>query len=215
MQDNATKQKTAWKELNYYTDQEKQTLLQEAELMLLSCKNLRNPKSSSSSSSSTSLSSKSPFIHVVEPLGFIADEQDSKAYLVMEYYEGGDMRQYIKEMSVKGTEIKVDNAWKITGQIGLSLNQLHQNDIIHGDMKPENVLLTKDYYVKLADFGLSKMLEQGQTAALLVGGTLFYFAPEVLEVQKDDQTVEKEEKKDDQTEKEKKPKDNVQKFWRL
>ncbi|KAA6335151.1 MAG: hypothetical protein EZS28_052997, partial [Streblomastix strix] len=54
-------------------------------------------------------------------------------------------RQFIKEMSVKGTEIKVENAWKITGQLGLSLYQLHQNDIIHADLKPENVLLTKDY----------------------------------------------------------------------
>ncbi|KAA6380100.1 MAG: hypothetical protein EZS28_024373 [Streblomastix strix] len=79
-------------------------------------------------------------------------------------------------------------------------------------MKPENVLLTKDYYVKLADFGLSRMLEQGQTAALLIGGTLYYFAPEVLEGQKDDQTVEKEEKKDDQTvEKEEKKDDQTEK----
>ncbi|KAA6380403.1 MAG: hypothetical protein EZS28_024070, partial [Streblomastix strix] len=48
MQDNTTNQKTAWKELNYYTDQEKQNAHREAELMLQLSNNLKYPKSSSS-----------------------------------------------------------------------------------------------------------------------------------------------------------------------
>ncbi|KAA6341125.1 MAG: hypothetical protein EZS28_052481, partial [Streblomastix strix] len=111
-------------------------------------------------------------------------------------------------MSKQGKEIQVINAWKIAGQLGLSLNQIHQNEIIHGDLKPENVLLTKDFQVKLVDFGLSRMLKDGKTSTVQYGGTLYYFAPEYIGSQKLEKSDKTENLKDHNSEKDKREQDD-------
>ncbi|KAA6371456.1 MAG: putative NEK protein kinase, partial [Streblomastix strix] len=125
----------------------------------------------------------SQFIHVVEPLGFFVNEDEEKAYLVMELCSEGDLRSYIKNMRKQGTEIGAKKCWEFVSSIITAVNQLHVNDIIHGDLKPENVLLTEDIKVKLADFGLSRKLQQGKEYMTHLGGTTFYLPPELLQIQ--------------------------------
>ena len=61
-----------------------------------------------------------------------------------------------------------------------SIEELHRNDIIYRDLKPENVLIGYDGYAKITDFGLSKENIQGNSEAHSFWGTPEYLAPEIL-----------------------------------
>ncbi|KAA6391384.1 MAG: hypothetical protein EZS28_013087, partial [Streblomastix strix] len=63
-------------------------------------------------------------------------------------------------------------AWDYVEQITSALQLLHSVGIIHGDIKPANVLLTGDNRIKLADFGLARKLKDGRNSATASGGTL-------------------------------------------
>ncbi|KAA6322713.1 MAG: hypothetical protein EZS28_054403 [Streblomastix strix] len=92
----------AVKEVDYDSDEEKQRFHKEVSVMRDVYHILQQASSSSSSQSSDS---QPPFIHVVEPLGYFFNEDKDKAYLVLEYCENGDLRQYIQSMKNFGTEI--------------------------------------------------------------------------------------------------------------
>ena len=57
---------------------------------------------------------------------------------------------------------------------------MHENNIMHRDLKPDNMMVDADGYLKLIDFGLSKKIRKGQLAQTMCGTTL-YMAPEVIE----------------------------------
>ena len=61
----------------------------------------------------------------------------------------------------------------------MALNYLHSQGIVYGDLKPENILIDKYGYVKLTDFGASKLLN-GKQSVMGFAGTPDYLAPEVL-----------------------------------
>ncbi|XP_076271780.1 serine/threonine-protein kinase greatwall [Rhynchophorus ferrugineus] len=77
----------------------------------------------------------------------------SSIYLVMEYMVGGDLKSLL---SVYGF-FDESMATFYIAEVSLALEYLHQHSIIHRDIKPDNMLLSKDGHVKLTDFGLSKV----------------------------------------------------------
>ncbi|KAA6372108.1 MAG: putative CBL-interacting serine/threonine-protein kinase 19, partial [Streblomastix strix] len=93
----------------------------------------------------------------IEILGFFVDD-DVKAFLIMEYCEGGNLHQYINDMKNKGKMISEQDAWTFISQMASAIFQMHSNGVIHGDLKPSNVLLTRDRKIKLGDFGLARKL---------------------------------------------------------
>lgn len=102
-------------------------------------------------------------------------EEDSIYYIVMEYVEGQTLKEYIQQNS----PVKVDVALKIMQQLASAINHAHQNQIIHRDIKPQNILIDKNGNVKITDFGIAMALSYTaitQTNAVL--GSVHYLSPE-------------------------------------
>ncbi|KAA6397734.1 MAG: putative NEK protein kinase [Streblomastix strix] len=120
-------------------------------------------------------------VPIVEPLGFFLNEDNTKAYQVMEYCERSDLKGYINNMKKTGTEISEDDAWGLISQICSITHKLHSLRIIHGDFKPENILLTKDNQIKLCDFGFVKKINEGEDSVDSREFTMLYVAPETFQ----------------------------------
>jgi serine/threonine protein kinase len=73
--------------------------------------------------------------------------------------------------------------WTIFAQITDALAYIHSKRIIHRDLKPANVLMMADETIKLADFGLGRLLKEGETSAKSNCGTPYYMAPERIKEQ--------------------------------
>lgn len=100
-------------------------------------------------------------------------------YLVMEYVSGETARDRV---SRKGP-LAVDEALRITLGAALGLAEAHSKRIVHRDVKPDNILVSREGRVKVSDLGLAKALENEKDAGLTQGvmGTPQYMAPEQWE----------------------------------
>ena len=102
-------------------------------------------------------------------------------YFIMEYVDGANLRQIQRAQKLSTRE-----ALQIIPQICEALQFAHDEGVVHRDIKPENVLLDKKGRVKIADFGLAKILgleprDLTLTGAKDVMGTPHYMAPEQVE----------------------------------
>jgi predicted Ser/Thr protein kinase len=99
-------------------------------------------------------------------------------YIVMEYVEGNDLRDLIREAGALPPEKIVD----LGCQIAAALEYAHRSGLVHRDIKSQNVLVTPDGKVKVADFGIAVVLGEGSiTQAGMVIGSVHYMAPEQAE----------------------------------
>jgi serine/threonine-protein kinase Chk2 len=103
------------------------------------------------------------------------NERD-RVYLVLELAPEGELFNYI----VMKQKLGEDECRKLFVQLFQGIKYLHERNIVHRDIKPENILMVdKDLHVKLADFGLAKIIgEESFTTTLC--GTPSYVAPEIL-----------------------------------
>ncbi len=102
-------------------------------------------------------------------------------YLLMEFVDGLNLRQLLQAGKMPSAQ-----ALTIVPKICEALQYAHEQGIVHRDIKPENILLDKSGRVKIADFGIAKMMgdETGQqtlTGAKEAVGTPHYMAPEQIE----------------------------------
>jgi tetratricopeptide (TPR) repeat protein len=109
-------------------------------------------------------------------------EEKSEIYLVMEYVEGETLRQRLLR------PMNLDDFLGVAIECTQALHAAHERNIIHCDVKPENIMLTTTGDVKVLDFGIAKEIAAGDSmTASLAGtqtgflrGTPAYMAPEVL-----------------------------------
>jgi serum/glucocorticoid-regulated kinase 2 len=109
-----------------------------------------------------------------------AFQSRKRFFLVMPFVQGGELLNYIKR---EGNRVNEKLVQFYGAQIALALQYLHKLGIVYGDLKPENILVDKYGYIKLTDFGASKMLN-GKNSTLGFAGTADYLAPEVLKEKK-------------------------------
>jgi DNA helicase-2/ATP-dependent DNA helicase PcrA len=98
---------------------------------------------------------------------------DDKIVLVMEPVRGQTLRDVIERQA----PLKVEDALNIVKEVLKALDYAHNKGFVHGDIKPENILISEDGKIKLADFGLARILGRGELKLAIVG-TPFYMAPE-------------------------------------
>ncbi len=106
-------------------------------------------------------------------------------YFVMEWIDGLSLRHVMKEGGLRPGQ-----ALKIIPDICAALEYAHSMNIVHRDIKPENILITTKGQVKIADFGLSKIVAGpssagGLTRTNMTMGTFNYMAPEQMEKARD------------------------------
>lgn len=101
--------------------------------------------------------------------------------IVMDYCDGGDMRQKIKQQKQKQEWFPEPVIMRWFTQLVSAIAHIHSQKIIHRDLKTSNIFLTGDDDVKLADFGISRVLEATAAAANTLLGTPYYMAPEVCQ----------------------------------
>lgn len=97
-------------------------------------------------------------------------------YFVMEFVDGPDLHEL-----VQGGSLDPDRAVHISSQLCEALDYAHRMGVIHRDVKPANILITRDGRAKLADFGLARPMEKDAarlTLSRVVMGTPDYMAPE-------------------------------------
>ena len=117
----------------------------------------------------------------------IYDAQDSSAdfslpYIVMEYVDGGSLKERITPQRGKGAAgILLKDAASYALEVAEGLTELHRHGVEHRDVKPSNIFFGKDGSVKIADFGLTRGVENVDEALTCHGGimgTTAYLAPE-------------------------------------
>ena len=123
-----------------------------------------------------------PHIVTVHDVG----ELDGRQYLITEFVDGGTLREWARSERLTWPQI----AELLVG-VADGLAAAHAAGIVHRDIKPENILVAKNGYAKLADFGLAKLFERTEdesatgtmsahTVPGLVVGTVAYMSPEQL-----------------------------------
>ena len=96
-------------------------------------------------------------------------------YIVMEYVEGITLKTYIEK---KG-QLSFKEAVSIAIQVARGIEAAHNKQIIHRDIKPQNIMILKDGRVKVADFGIAKLPSaQTATESDRAIGTVYYISPE-------------------------------------
>ena len=116
--------------------------------------------------------------HVVAVFDLVNDDGGAPEdqWLVMEYVEGPTLAQLVQERG----PLPVDEAARLIGQAADGLAAAHAAGIVHRDVKPSNIMVTRDGQVKLTDFGIARGdADASLTRTGLVTGSPAYLAPEV------------------------------------
>ncbi|HLB46690.1 MAG TPA: protein kinase [Anaerolineales bacterium] len=106
------------------------------------------------------------------------DHEGETYYMVMEFVDGGTLKDRLEQLT-QGQRLPLDEAVRITQDVGSALAYSHKRGMIHRDVKPANVMIDSTGHVKLTDYGIAKILSGAKfTASGSILGTPAYMAPE-------------------------------------
>jgi YVTN family beta-propeller protein len=106
-----------------------------------------------------------------------AGEAEGSLYISMRYVEGSDLKAQLAEGPLSAEQVVA-----LADQVGGALDAAHERGLLHGDVKPSNVLIDGRGHVYLADFGLTRRIggERSAEGEPQLMGTIDYVAPEVI-----------------------------------
>jgi serine/threonine-protein kinase len=97
-------------------------------------------------------------------------------YIAMEFIEGKDLTPYCKRDSL----LPMKTVLKIGGIVGQALDYAHVQGVVHRDIKPGNIMLLRNGAIKIADFGIARVMTSSRTRTGIIMGTPTYMSPEQL-----------------------------------
>ena len=112
--------------------------------------------------------------NIIKILDYFEDE--NYIFIVMEYINGGNLYSFIK----KRMKLKEKMAKYIFKQIISAINYIHKHNIVHKDIKLENILLDINHGIKICDFGIAKKVNSSDQLFYGISGTPLYMAPEIF-----------------------------------
>lgn len=115
--------------------------------------------------------------HNIVSIYDVGETEDGLNYIVMELVEGETLKKYIEERGYLGWHEATEFAY----QIAMALECAHEHEIVHRDIKPHNILVTKDNTLKVADFGIARTTNSDTVIASGnngVFGSVHYISPE-------------------------------------
>ena len=119
----------------------------------------------------------------------VDEKEKSRPYLVMEYLEGQTLDQLLQHVK----PLPVDDALRIVSRLGDAIGYLHRHNVVHRDLKPQNIMMCNDGSLRIMDFGIAKAaasrrLTFGGFSPTL--GTPDYMAPEQVKGQRGDERTD-------------------------
>src|ERR1700676_2597103 len=104
----------------------------------------------------------------------VGTNQDGKPYFVMEYVQGKTL-----DSALLSAPLPLQRLARWGGDLATALSQAHRASVVHGDVKPENILVTLDDQIKLGDFGIARLVTHVSASGNLMG-TPAYLSPEQI-----------------------------------
>ena len=101
-------------------------------------------------------------------------EDHDMAYIAMEFLKGKELTHYCQ----KGNILPLKRVLKLVSAISQALGYAHSKQVVHRDIKPANILLLDDNQVKVADFGIARVISSSKTQTGIIFGTPSYMSPE-------------------------------------
>ena len=105
-------------------------------------------------------------------------DSDFNLNIIMEYCDNGDLNTFIQNQKKLKRYLSEDEIWNFFIQISLGLAYIHSKKILHRDLKPMNIFLTKKTEIKIGDLGVAKFLSNNSNAMTCIG-TPYYLSPEI------------------------------------
>ena len=104
---------------------------------------------------------------------------DDSFYIITEFCSNLDLKSFINEHKKENKLINEQTIWTIILNLCNGIKKIHNNNMIHRDLKPGNIFISDNYKIKIGDFGISKILNETNYAQTFAG-TLLYMAPEMI-----------------------------------
>lgn len=117
-----------------------------------------------------------PNIVTVHDIG----QDGQRHFIVMEYVDGQTLKQLIRQYNEEERLMPLDRVLDLSVQICSGIGYAHRANLVHCDVKPQNVMITRDDRVKVADFGIARAVSEAsqQYQDSQIWGTPQYFSPE-------------------------------------
>ena len=107
-------------------------------------------------------------------------QDNNRHFIVMEFVDGRTLKQLIKLQNQQGRPLSIEQSLDLAIQICAGIGYAHRANLVHCDVKSQNILVTRDDRVKVADFGIARAVSEAtqHTIDTQIWGTPHYFSPE-------------------------------------